>query len=66
MGKNYYQILGVTRSASIEEIKTAYRKLAFKFHPDKNQNDKYYEDKFKELQEAYSVLSDPTNGKTMI
>ena len=57
MLKNYYQILGIGQSATIDEIKIAYRKLAVKFHPDKNQNDKYFEERFKEIQEAYEILS---------
>ncbi len=63
MRKSYYQILGVGQSATLIEIKSAYRKLALKFHPDKNQNDKYFEDRFKEIQEAYYVLSNPTKRK---
>lgn len=54
---NYYQILGIQRDASDEEIKTAYRKLALKFHPDKNNGDQYFEERFKEIQDAYEVLS---------
>ncbi|MEX2477946.1 MAG: DnaJ domain-containing protein [Gracilimonas sp.] len=57
--KNHYQALGVDRSASIEEVKRAYRKLAQKFHPDKNNGDKFFEARFKEIQEAYGILSDP-------
>lgn len=60
MDKNYYQILGLPPTCNDEEIKRAYRKLAMKFHPDKNSNDKYFEERFKELQEAYDVLSDTT------
>jgi molecular chaperone DnaJ len=57
--RDYYEVLGTDRSADAEEIKKAYRKLALKYHPDRNPNDKTTEEKFKELGEAYEVLSDP-------
>jgi molecular chaperone DnaJ len=57
--RDYYELLGVARSASAEEIKKAYRKLAVKFHPDKNPDDKNAEERFKEIGEAYEILSDP-------
>jgi curved DNA-binding protein len=56
--KDYYKILGVERKASADDIRKAYRKLAMQFHPDKNPGDKKAEDKFKEINEAYQVLSD--------
>ena len=57
--RDFYEILGVTKSASDDEIKKAYRKLAIKFHPDKNPDDKAAEEKFKEAAEAYEILSNP-------
>ena len=62
-GKDYYKILGVSRSAAPEEIKKAYRKLAMKYHPDRNEGDKAAEAKFKEISEAYAVLSDGEKRK---
>jgi len=56
---DYYNILGVEKNATIDDIKKSYRKLAMQYHPDKNPNDKEAEEKFKNLSEAYSVLSDP-------
>ena len=56
--KDYYEVLGVIKSASSEEIKKAYRKLALKYHPDRNKGEKTAETKFKEASEAYHVLSD--------
>ncbi len=60
---DYYRELGVTRDASADEIKKAYRKLALKYHPDKNKGDKISEEKFKKISEAYAVLSDAEKRK---
>src|SRR5207244_12652141 len=57
--RDYYEVLGLGRNASEEEVKRAYRKLAVQFHPDKNPDDPHAEEKFKELGEAYDVLMDP-------
>ncbi|MGB9799988.1 MAG: DnaJ C-terminal domain-containing protein [Thermanaerothrix sp.] len=61
--KDYYKILGVDRNATEEEIKKAYRRLAMKYHPDRNPGDKSAEEKFKEINEAYEVLGDPEKRK---
>jgi molecular chaperone DnaJ len=58
--RDYYEILGVPKNASLKDIKAAYRKLALQYHPDRNPNDKKAEEKFKEAAEAYEVLSDET------
>lgn len=59
--KDYYKILGVNKTADEKELKSAYRKLARQYHPDKNPGDKVAEEKFKEINEAYEVLSNPEN-----
>src|SRR4026209_2005259 len=61
--KDYYQILGVQRTASDAEIKKAFRKLAREYHPDVAKNKKQAEEKFKEINEAYEVLGDPNKRK---
>ena len=60
---DYYNVLGLQKGASAQEVKKAYRKLALKYHPDKNKGDKAAEEKFKEMSEAYAVLSDPEKKK---
>ncbi len=62
--RDYYEILGVTKSSSPDEIKKAYRKLALEHHPDRNKGDKVSEEKFKEVTKAYEVLSDPAKKQT--
>src|SRR5271168_5631019 len=57
--QDYYELLGVARNAAVKDIRAAYRKLARKYHPDLNPGDKSAEEKFKQIQEAYDVLSDP-------
>ena len=56
--RDYYEVLGLKKGASDDEIKKAFRKMAMKYHPDKNPGDKEAEEKFKEINEAYAVLSD--------
>ncbi len=62
--KDYYYILGLRQTASIEEVKKAYRKLSLKFHPDKNDGDEFFAERFKEIQEAYETLVDNSKRKT--
>ncbi|WP_292009581.1 DnaJ domain-containing protein [Chryseobacterium sp.] len=62
--KDYYYFLGISQDASEEDIKKAYRKLSLKYHPDKNENDDFFADRFREIQEAYEMLSDPARRKT--
>ena len=57
--RDYYEVLGLQKGASDNDIKKAFRKMAMKYHPDKNPGDKVAEEKFKEINEAYAVLSDP-------
>ncbi|MHC4252509.1 MAG: molecular chaperone DnaJ, partial [Planctomycetota bacterium] len=61
--KDYYEILGVSKTASADEVRKAYRKLAFKYHPDKNPGDKEAEKKFRDISNAYEVLHDPEKRK---
>lgn len=63
MAEDYYKILGVTKNATKDELKKAFRKLAMKYHPDKNKDDKIAEDKFKKINEAYAVLSNDEKRK---
>ena len=63
MSKNYYETLGVNKNASADEIKKAYKKMAMKYHPDRNKGDSSAEKKFKEVNEAYQVLGDATKKK---
>ncbi|WP_370897867.1 J domain-containing protein [Chryseobacterium gossypii] len=62
--KDYYYFLGISQDASDEDIKKAYRKLSLKYHPDKNDNDDFFADRFREIQEAYETLSDPAKRRT--
>lgn len=62
MGKNYYKVLGIEKNATEEEVKKAYRKMALKYHPDKNKAADA-EEKFKQISEAYEVLSDPNKRR---
>ena len=63
--RDYYEVLGIQKGASDEEIKKAFRKMAMKYHPDRNPDDKSAEEKFKEVNEAYAVLSDPEKKKLL-
>ena len=62
--KDYYYFLGIAHDASDEDIKKSYRKLSLKYHPDKNENDDFFADRFREIQEAYETLSDRSRRKT--
>ena len=64
--RDYYEVLGIGRNADAKEIKKAYRKLAKKYHPDMNPGDKQAEQKFKEITEAYNVLSDTEKKKLSV
>lgn len=63
MASDYYTVLGLEKNSSADQVKKAYRKLALKYHPDKNPDDKKAEERFKEISEAYAVLSDPEKKK---
>ncbi len=62
--RDYYYILGIKEDSSLQEIKTAYRKLSLKFHPDKNEGEKYFEEMFKAILEGYEILSDTEKRKS--
>ena len=62
--RDYYYILGIKENSSLQEIKTTYRKLALKFHPDKNEGEKYFEEMFKAILEGYEILSDTEKRKS--
>lgn len=62
--KDYYYFLGISTDASDEDIKKAYRKLSLKYHPDKNDNDSFFENRFREIQEAYEILSNLESRKS--
>ena len=64
MAEDFYDTLGLSREASDSEIKSAYRKLAMKYHPDRNQGDSAAEQKFKDVSQAYEILKDPKKRQT--